>query len=142
MQRLSAGEQAEVVVLLLYGIDVHPVAVEVAKATVLRTLPALLPDNATPIRIHLGDSLLTDEDYSALFGHREEAMRLVTPQGCDFFLPLSVVSQDSFPTAMRQLVLAAVRREPLPSSLLQHVEVAARQELEECRKVLEEAVQT
>jgi len=141
MQDLSVVQQADAAALLINGIDVHPVAVEVAKATVLRALPAEPSAGASAIRIHLGDSLLTDEDRTSLFGHREGAMRLETPQGREFFVPLEFVRQDGFAGAMRRLVRAAVQRKPAPPVLLRSVGEAARRDLEECRDALEGAVQ-
>lgn len=142
MHGLLPQQCADVASLLLNGIDVHPVAVEVAKATVLRALPAEPRAGAAAVRIFLGDSLLTEEDYYSLFGHREDAMRLETPQGREFFLPLELVRQDSFPDAMRRLVLAAVNRKPVPSVLLQSVSETARRRVEECRDALEGTVQS
>ena len=142
MRFLLPQQQADVAALLVNGIDVHPVAVEVAKATVLRALPAEPRAGAGAVRIFLGDSLLTDEDYSSLFGHREDAMRLETPQGTEFFVPMEFVRRDGFPEAMRRLVLAAVERRPVPQVLLQSVGVEARRDLAECRDALEGAVQS
>ncbi|MDE0627760.1 MAG: N-6 DNA methylase [Bryobacterales bacterium] len=141
MRNLRQQQRADTVALLLHGIDVHPVAVEVAKATVLRALPAEPSGGAGAIRIHLGDSLLPTDDYTSLFGHREGAMRLETPQGREFFVPLEFVRQDTFPDDMRRLVLAAVKREPVPPFLLRSVSNNARQDLEECRDALVAAVQ-
>jgi len=142
MQDLSAVQQADAAALLVSGIDVHPVAVEVAKATVLRALPAEPSAGASAIRIHLGDSLLTDEDRTSLFGHREGAMRLETPQGREFFVPLEFVRQDGFADAMRRLVRAAVQRKPVPPVLLRSVGEAARRDLQACRDALEGTVQS
>ena len=142
MLGLLPQQRADVASLLLNGIDVHPVAVEVAKATLLRALPAEPRAGAGAIRIYLGDSLLTDEDHFSLFGHRKNAMRLETPQGREFFLPLELVRQDGFPDAMRRLVLAAVNRKPVPAALLQSVGETARRRIEECRDALEGTVQS
>ena len=141
MRDLSPVQQADVTALLLNGIDVHPVAVEVAKATLLRALPAQPRDGSSAIRIYLGDSLLTSEDYSSLFGRRDGAMRLETPQGREFYIPLDLVRRDGFPDAMRRLVRAAVDRKPVPPVLMQSVAEDTRPDLQKCRDALEEAIQ-
>lgn len=46
--------QAKVVASLVYGIDIHPVAVEIAQVTLLRALPA---DPDVKLHIYQGDSL-------------------------------------------------------------------------------------
>ena len=141
MRALPRGRQSDVTALLLNGIDVHPVAVEVATATLLRALPAEPRTGTSAIRIHLGDSLLTSEEHFTLFGHRKGAMRLETPQGTEFFVPLEVVRRDSFPEDMRRLVRAAVHGEPVPLYLLQSVSDDAAADLEKCRDALEGAIE-
>ena len=138
---LLPQRQADVAAMLVHGIDVHPVAVEVARATVLRALPVEPGMGAAAIRVFLGDSLLTHEDHSSLFGHREGAMRLETPRGSEIYIPLEFVRRDSFPSDMRRLVLAASERKALPPYLLERVGESARRDLQECRDVLEDTVE-
>ena len=53
---LSPARQAAVVARLVNGIDVHPVAAEISRATLLRALPAQPPDGKSSIRVYEGDS--------------------------------------------------------------------------------------
>ena len=53
-----SARQADVAASLVHGIDVHPAAVEIARASLLRALPAEPGDGARALRIHEGDALL------------------------------------------------------------------------------------
>ena len=55
---LPPAKQAAAVSMLVNGIDVHPVAAELARATLLRALPAPPPDGEASLRIYQGDALL------------------------------------------------------------------------------------
>ncbi len=52
---LLAGKTRGIVAAMVAGLDVHPVAVEMAKATLATALP---PGAAVPLRVHLADALL------------------------------------------------------------------------------------
>ena len=56
---LSEKEKAECVKGLVHGIDVHPVAVEMARATLIRALPVAPRGGSATLNIAQGDSLLT-----------------------------------------------------------------------------------
>ena len=58
---MQSGDVAEMLVQLVNGIDIHPVAVEMARANLLRAMPAI-PNSG--LRIWQGDSLQTDRKDS------------------------------------------------------------------------------
>ena len=55
---LSNTDKSAVVCMLVNGFDIHPVAAEIARATLLRALPAEPPQGESALRIHEGDALL------------------------------------------------------------------------------------
>ena len=59
---LADQRKAAVVCSLVHGIDVHPVAAEIARATLLRALPVEPPNGKADLRIYEGDALLIRED--------------------------------------------------------------------------------
>ncbi len=136
MKGLTAVQRADVAALLLNGIDVHPVAIEIAKANLMRVLPAEPSEGEAALRVYLGDSLLADEDRQSLFGHVEGAMRLVTPQESEILIPVEFVQQEGFADGMRRLVDAAARGEPLPPAVLHLVPEGRREDLRRCRDEL------
>ena len=138
MEDLQPQQKANVAALLLNGIDVHPVAVEIAKANLMRVFQPTAGESA--LRVYLGDSLLTVEDRDSLFGHVEGSMRLVTPQGHEILIPVEFVKRDGFGDSMRRLVNAAARGKDLPAAVLNKVPEHLREALTRCKDDLASAI--
>lgn len=138
MRNLRPVRRADVVSLLLNRIDVHPVAVEIARADLMRVLPAQPSAGQSAIRVRLGDSLLGEKDRNSLFA--KDSMRLVTPKGHTILIPEGFVRQDGFSDNMRRLVEAAVAGESIPRAVLGSVDQRSRNELEQCRADLTVAI--
>ena len=136
---LQPTQKADVVALLLNGIDVHPVAVEIAKANLMRVLPAPPTAGESAIRVYLGDSLQAGEaSESPLFD--KGSMRLVTPKGGEILIPLEFVRQDRFDDNMRRLVNAAAAGKPVPLAVLNTVPESRRKDLQQCRDHLADRI--
>ena len=58
----DAVEQADMICRLLHAFDIHPVAVELAKSTMLSALPETPSSGMSAINVHLADSLRWVED--------------------------------------------------------------------------------
>ena len=87
MQNLADSDKAAVVCSLVNGIDVHPVAAEIARATLLRALPTEPPHGKSDLRIHEGDALLIHGDsQDSLFRPTNGEIRIHTPKGEEVFL--------------------------------------------------------
>ena len=114
----TAARRAAVVARLVNGIDVHPVAAEISRATLLRALPAEPPGGKAGIRIYEGDSLLvnTDDDTS-LFRPQNGEIRIATPQGRELLLPRSFVDLPSFADDLRRLVEEAAAGRSLSADI-------------------------
>ena len=138
MQDLQPQQRANVAALLLNGIDVHPVAVEIAKANLMRVIQPTAGESA--LRVHLGDSLLAGEDQASLFGHAEGSMRLVTPGGHEILIPVEFVKKDGFADSMRRLVNAASGGRNLPAAVLNKVQGSLRDDLIRCKDDLAAAI--
>lgn len=143
MQDLQLTQKADVVALLVNGIDVHPVAVEISKANLMRVLPAEPTAGESAIRVYLGDSLQVGEEKVGGVQKRmfdDKSMTLVTPKGGKILIPLEFVRQDGFDDSMRRLVEAAVARKPVPLAVLNKVPEFRRKDLEKCREHLADAI--
>ena len=133
MKDLSPGQQANITASLLHGIDVHPVAVEIAKTNMMRVLPTAPTMGDAAIQIRMGDSLMTDGDPTRLF-EVEGAMRIVTPKRREILLPMSFVRRPSFADDMGRVVSAAIQKTPVPAPVLGTLEAADRRGLEKARR--------
>ena len=137
----TASSRAAIVARLVNGIDVHPVAAEISRATLLRALPAEPPGGKAGIRIYEGDSLLvnTDDDTS-LFRPQNGEIRIATPQGRELLLPRSFVDLPSFADDLRRLVEEAATGRPLSPDIRNSVPEEDRPAVERCHAAFIEIV--
>ena len=139
MKNLSPGQQADITASLVHGIDIHPVAVEIAKTNMMRALPTVPTMGDAAIQIQMGDSLMAEGDPTRLF-NVEGAMRIVTPKNHEILLPMSFVRRPSFADDMGRVVSAAVQKTQVPVPVLSTLEAADRKGLEEARNALAKAI--
>lgn len=114
-----AGAQATVASRLVYGIDVHPVACEFAKATLLRALPCEPRGGMEELRVYNGDSLLlrgAGQD-EALFQPQNGGVAILSPQGREILLPGDLVSNPQFSELVAALANAASAGEEMPERI-------------------------
>ena len=139
IKELHQVQRADITASLVHGIDVHPVAVEIAKTNMMRVLPTVPSRGDAAIQIRMGDSLMTDDVVTEMF-KVDGTMCLVTPKGRDILLPMSFVRRHSFADDMGRVVSAAVRKAPVPVPVLNTLEEPDRKSLEEARDALETAI--
>ena len=112
----DANEQARIVSHLVHGIDIHPVAVEMARATLRRALPA----SAEP-SVHQGDALLMSETAMAGLTGRlfdPDNSEFASPDGDHrFHVPHTFTDMADFTERLDRLVQAACDGVPLPASV-------------------------
>ena len=113
---MNARQKTDMVVRMVYGIDIHPVAVAMAKANVLRALP---DRPSEPLRIYQGDSLQIARSTEANERLDEEGrVFIITSRNNQKMrFPLEFVMSDKFDANMRRLARAAVRGNPFPPGL-------------------------
>ena len=139
ISKLARPRQAAVITHLVQGIDIHPVAIEIARATLLRALPAPPPDGHASLHIYQGDSLLMQRDLKStntlsLFWKAKGTVRIETPQRSEILLPHSFASQPNFHEDLRRMVeLAQDVAEPqLDADIVTSVPARDRPALQEC----------
>lgn len=138
--------RSNIVAMLINGIDVHPVAVEIARANLMRLLPALPVGGSAAIRIHMGDSLMIKATKDTLFDWSEGLMRILTPQGREIIFPISFVRQDTFANNLRLLIQSAIgdagNDNEIPSDVLLQLESTEDQDvLKRGHEILKETIQ-
>ncbi|WP_419551420.1 hypothetical protein [Candidatus Poriferisodalis sp.] len=99
---LLVGRTREIVAVMVTGLDVHPVAVEMAKATLATALP---PGAAVPLRVYLADALLHSEQAQK---NLEGTLGLTSAQGQRIDIPAAVIESPHADLLVRTLVDAAV----------------------------------
>lgn len=120
------AQLADLCAAAVCGVDIHPVAVELARATMLRAMPAMPSGGTNALRVYQGDSLLwnrsvgfgnalADDDVPARV--RQSALALDDVKGFAvsngeraMLLPLSFVKDQHFTANINELVGRAYRR--------------------------------
>ena len=112
----DAAAQSRIAEHLVHGIDIHPVAVEMARATLRRALPA----PAEP-SVHQGDALLmSDTAAPGLTGHifnPDESEFSAPDGGHRFHVPHAFTDLPDFAARLDSLVQSACDGVPLPASI-------------------------
>ena len=122
---LQPGQQADVVCRLVHGIDIHPVAVEFSRATLLRALPATPSAANMALAIYQGDALmLRQTDTHTLFEPRNGEILIRTPYGHEIVLPRAFTEHADFPDMLRRMVDTAADGAVLPADISLAVEDA------------------
>ena len=115
---LQLGQQADVVCRLVHGIDIHPVAVEFSRATLLRALPATPSAANMALAIYQGDALmLRQTDRDTLFEPRNGEIVIRTPYGREIVLPRAFTEHAEFSDMLRRIVDAAAQGAALPADI-------------------------
>ena len=140
---LPPARRSAVAALLVNGIDVHPIAAELARATLLRALPAPPPDGEASLRIYQGDALLTRPggEYT-LLESMQEWILIVTPGAHEAMLPRSLAASPSFASDIRRMMKLAQRPGPAPPprDILESVPAADRDAVRACYEAFREIV--
>ena len=134
-------QQADIAARLVWGIDIHPVAVEIARATLLRALPAVPSPGLDGLRVHQGDGLSTPspDDQGGL--QRASGMfGFVTPKGRRIEIPAAFARPAGLSQRLRHLVDSCQQSVPLPDHLLEGLGLAAQQALTIAHQRLTEVI--
>ncbi len=143
MGHRSDADKAMIVCALVHGIDVHPVAAEIARATLLRALPAAPRHEKASLRIYEGDALLASglEDKHSLFRAQEGEIRIHTPGGSDVHLPLWFVERPEFADDLRRLVLCAMEESGVPQKFVEGLDEPQRKAICACYEQFVEIIE-
>ena len=101
-------EQANIICNLVHGLDIHPVAVELARATMLAALPATPTHGHDAINVHISDSLRWMQDTEMrLLG---DGILINVPKVGDFeqvdvLIPSAVVLHPDFNRIINEMIV-------------------------------------
>lgn len=102
-----------VIANLVHGIDIHPVAVEMSKATLLRAVSRFGEVAVGDLNIVQGDSLITDRGYGLL----DKDIRITSPAGRQFSVPHAALEHGGFTQAIPAIVEAAAAGKKIPKTI-------------------------
>ncbi len=132
-------EKARIVSRLVHGIDIHPVAVEMARATLRRALPA-----PAETSVHQGDALLMESvEIAGLTQPMLDAgtSRFWSPDRKRYFaVPYSFTNLPNFETRLDMLVAAACDGLSLPADVTLGASKIEAKQLADAHEVLTQIV--
>lgn len=124
-QGLERVVRADLAAGLINGIDIHPVAVEISRATLLRALPAAPSKGVSGLRVFQGDSLLWnstvtvgDENAESDQGRwdlQDNDLVIRSAKDTQIRVPLNFAVQSAFSSDVNRIVENAHRGTPMPT---------------------------
>ena len=132
---LDNRELTDMITRMIHGIDIHPVAVAMTKANVLRAMP---DRPSEPLRIYQGDSLQvnrSDDSQQKIDELESRIFEVVSRRGKKIRLPLEFIESPDFDKRMHRFAKAAATGKPFPPRLDAGLRVGR-------RKILQSAFDT
>ena len=142
-QYLDPSRQAEVIATLVHGIDVHPIAAEISRATVMRALPAIPPNGKDTIKVFQGDALMSmRQNQGSLLDYRNSNFHISTPGGTEIKIPLAFARSKNFAPDIRRIVESAQDpKSTLPAGIGQGLPAKIQKELKAFHKAMTTTIQ-
>lgn len=131
---LNVHSKREFVLNMIRGIDIHPVAVEMARANMGRLFPDAPSDS---IHIHQGDSLLVTRPERTLHAVSEDVLVIYTPGKRQFMIPTNFLDDTE---GIRAFVLSARDDRDMPLGLGHKLTPDERETLRENHHRLREVI--
>ena len=123
IQNKEIGVQADIVSRLVCGMDIHPVACEFSRATLLRALPCQPPSGTSALRVYNGDALLLHgTDENSLFRPRNGEVVFISPGDREMRFPRAFVTHSAFATFVGEMTETAQFGLDLPVHVERSVE--------------------
>ena len=120
--RLQDTQKADIVANLVAGIDIHPVAAELAKITLLTAFPrGIQPSRGRDaLRVFQGDGLLADWRTDALIGNPNNGNTydFTSPRGLNYNVPKFFAERRGFQQEIKTLIDTVLDREEQPPAHL------------------------
>ena len=121
---ISESDKADIVLRLVVGIDIHPLAIEMAQATLFRAIqghPTVEP------QVFQGDSLLLERQWQVddiiAHGDGDDAtFEFPINSGNIFSIPYEIADRDDMTRRLRQLVESAKNRQSLPKAVIRNLQ--------------------
>lgn len=108
---LSKREKSDFACQMVYGIDIHPVAVEMSIANMHRAIPDVA---GTKLNIYQGDSLLAKNPVNSIHSAGNGSVSIYTPKNTTLILPIDFLRNSH---DVEKFVMSARDGKPLPADV-------------------------
>lgn len=145
--KMEDADKAEIALSLVWGLDIHPVAVELAKATLLRAVPVTPRTGSAAVQVFQGDSLDADNNLSGdntgsqqVMMRESSAIQITSPRGIQISIPDELVFGDDPKLAIQQFVQSARDKKSLPTKVADAVGYGNRKNLQTAHKKMTQVI--
>ena len=109
--KLTKNEKSDFACQMVYGIDIHPVAVEMSIANMHRAIPDI---SGTKLNIYQGDSLLAKDPVNSIHSAGSNNVSIYTPKNTTLVLPIDFLRNSH---DIERFVMSARDGRPLPADV-------------------------
>ena len=143
LQRAGATpvEQADFIARMVNGIDIHPIAAEISRATLMRALPAAPSGGSDALQIYQGDALIYTHRGMELANNAGLSYHTLESRAGRYLrIPTQWAARPGFGPNVMRFVAAANLGEPLPADTLDGLLETDRQTLASTYDTLKEVI--
>ena len=113
---LTKRQKSDFTCQMVYGIDIHPVAVEMSIANMHRAIPDVA---GTKLNIYQGDSLLAKNPTNNIHSIGNNNVSIYTPKNTTLILPINFLRDSD---GIEKFVMSARDGKPLPKEITNNVD--------------------
>ena len=135
--KLETQRLSNLVAKLVIGIDIHPVAVEMARTNVFRALP-VVPTNE--LQIYQGDSLMSIDHQGDVLTN-EGSVRFANPPQEPFEIPQDLYLASDFSDRIKAIVISALHDTKLSKWVFEDFSRKTQVEIEDVRDSLKNTIE-
>ena len=115
---VTEAQKADFVARMVNGIDIHPIATEISRATLLRALPATPTSGVNALRVYQGDALIYNRRNLRLSYNPNLPFYTITSAGgAEIKIPVAFAESASFGQNISRFVDAANAGRPMPAGI-------------------------
>ena len=101
-------QKADFIARMVNGIDIHPIASEISRATLLRALPAEPSGGINALQVYQGDSLIYNrQNLSLAYNPNLPFFTITSPKGTEISIPIAFAENPLFGQNVARFVEAA-----------------------------------
>jgi len=116
--KVTEAQKADFVARMVNGIDIHPIAAEISRATLLRALPAPPTGGVNALPVYQGDALIYNRRNLRLSYNPNLPFYTITSAGnAEIRIPVAFAESTAFGQQIVRFVDAANAGEPMPAGI-------------------------
>ena len=118
LANVTEAQKADFVARMVNGIDIHPIATEMSRATLLRALPATPTGGVNALQVYQGDALIYNRrNLSLSYNPNLPFYTITSAGGAEIRIPVAFAESAAFGQNISRFVDAANAGQPMPAGV-------------------------